>query len=78
MLDEYAIRFYALLEQAFRLEAMERLEHIGIISVPHMEKTERQMLINRFLDASSDILETGLGNNDTTTDGISKLKKEFG
>ena len=57
---------------------MERLEHIGIISVPHMEKTERQMLINRFLDASSDILETGLGNNDTTTDGISKLKKEFG
>jgi len=40
LLEEYASRFYILLEQSFRIDAQERLEDIQILGIPNYKHQE--------------------------------------
>ena len=48
VLDEYAIRFYKLLDVATELKSQEELGQITISSFPHLTKTEQNRITNQY------------------------------
>ena len=45
LLDEYAITFFSLVNAMYRVQAMEALDQVHIISIPNMEKSDSQKSI---------------------------------
>lgn len=49
LMEEYASRFYVMLEQSLRLDAQERLEEIQVLSLPNFKfDTDRKRLIDAY------------------------------
>ena len=57
MLDEYALRFYALLEQSLKLDAMDWKEAAMASSYPYMEESARQEIMDNYDKQGRDFLE---------------------
>jgi hypothetical protein len=74
--DEYAIRAYALMEQAAKLKAADMQDQILIALIPYMDEDKRSEIIDDYANASRDILE--LERNLDDYSGMSELKRMFG
>lgn len=57
MLEEYALRFYALIEQSLKLDAMDWRQRMTIASSPYMEDSSRQEVAKNYEKQSHDIIE---------------------
>jgi hypothetical protein len=53
-LDEYAVRFYLLLDYVLKITAEEQYQRIVVAMAPHLKKEERTKIINSYLDIASD------------------------
>lgn len=75
MLDEYALRFYALLEQSIKLDAGEWLQYAVVYSIPQMEEVDKKQAIEKYEKAIYDIVEDV--RNSKNADKTGKLKELF-
>lgn len=48
LFDEYISRFYLLLEQSFRIDAMDRLEDIQVVGLPHLKEGDMKKIIRHY------------------------------
>lgn len=58
LLSEPAHWFFALLNQAYKLDSEERLKQLGISAYPHMKKEDAASLRRAYEQGARDILET--------------------
>lgn len=75
VMQEPATWFFALLNQAFKIESEERLKELGISAYPHMKQQEAAQIRRSYEDGTRDILETLEDYEDYS--GINRLKKEM-
>lgn len=74
-MKEPAHWFFALLNQAYKLDSEERLKLLGIAAYPHMKKEDAASLRRAYEQGARDILETLAAYEDYS--GIERLKKEM-
>lgn len=74
-MKEPAHWFFALLNQAYKLDSEERLKQLGIAAYPHMKKEDAASLRRAYEQGARDILETLAAYEDYS--GIERLKKEM-
>lgn len=74
-MKEPAHWFFALLNQAYKLDSEERLKLLGIAAYPHMKKEDAASLRRAYEQSARDILETLAAYEDYS--GIERLKKEM-
>ena len=74
LLHEPAPWFFALLDQAFKIQSEERLHELGISAYPHMKKEEANSLRNAYDRGTRDILEVLVDYEDGGA-GVAKLKE---
>lgn len=72
--DEKAITFFILLNEAYKLDAIEQMKAIVIADMPNAEEKDRRRVFEQLQRVSSDIIELG-ENNDYS--GLDTLKREF-
>jgi len=73
LLHEPAHWFFALLNQAYKLDSEERLKQLGISAYPHMKKEDAASLRRSYEQGARDILETLAAYEDYS--GIQTLKE---
>ena len=73
-MKEPAHWFFALLNQAYKLDSEERLKQLGISAYPHMKKEDAASLRRAYEQGARDILETLASYEDYS--GIDKLKQQ--
>lgn len=57
LLKEYAITVFALINEMYRLEAKDKLELIGITSIPHMHEADSRKIIESYQHASQRLID---------------------
>lgn len=72
MLKEPAQWFFALLNQAFKLDAEEKLKQLGVAAYPHMKQQDAATLRRAYEQGARDILEALESYEDYS--GINKMK----
>lgn len=77
VLDEYAISFFTMLEQGYRLEFEQYKMWVNIVSAPHMKDQDRKDFIRLLTDAATDISDI-LKTDADDYSGLEDLKKMFG
>ena len=79
MMNEYAIRIYALINQSLILDARSRQEDILIASAPFAKKSDQRTIKNMYQRMGEDFVEKFLLDKDSGHEaGMSKLKRLFG
>ena len=73
MLDEYALRFYAFLEQSLKLDAMEWRESAMAASVPYMDEGNRNEILKSYENQSHDMIEDIREAKSATGEGLGEL-----
>jgi hypothetical protein len=76
MLEEYALRFYTLLEQSIRIDASDWKVMAMVAAYPYMDDSGKQQLMDRFDSMEFDIIEK-LREGQISTNK-SELKELFG
>lgn len=74
-MKEPAHWFFAMLNQAFKIDAEEHLKLLGVAAYPHMKQQQANELRRAYVDGSRDILEILKDFHDNS--GIEQLKKEM-
>lgn len=79
VLKEPAPWFFALLNQAYKLEAAEKLKWISIVAAPHSKSENFRELVSSYQDASRDIIDI-LDDEEENREYTSpeEIKKAFG
>ncbi|PIW95319.1 MAG: hypothetical protein COZ85_00600 [Candidatus Moranbacteria bacterium CG_4_8_14_3_um_filter_34_16] len=76
VLDEYAIRFFYLLDDMYKIKAEEQ-EAISMASAyPYMKKEDARTYMSNLSRAKRDIID--IGRNNDNYDGLTALKKSLG
>lgn len=71
-MEEYAVRFFVLLNHAYKIEAQE-VKHLAVASMlPWISDSKRREIISSLDLMTSDILDIGLDDDDYS--GLEKLK----
>lgn len=73
LMKEPAHWFFALLNQAYKLDSEERLKQLGISAYPHMKQADAASLRKAYENGARDILESLESYEDYS--GINQLKK---
>lgn len=76
MLDEYAIRFFALIQQSKQIDAEKAIENIVIASSPHIKDRDRRELISSLEKEARDIID--IATEEDSGAGLARLKRIFG
>lgn len=76
MLDEYALRFYALLEQSIRLDASDWIESVYASAITAMSDDTRKELMDSYDNARRDIIEV-IRDAQNNEDGVSQMREQF-
>lgn len=74
VMSEYALWFFVLLEESYKIKSMEMYNSSVVASVPYMENKDRKKLFKDLETSSRDIID--LGNNEDYS-GLDALKKEL-
>lgn len=73
-MKEPAQWFFALLNQAFKLDAEEKLKQLGVAAYPHMKQADAATLRKAYEQGARDILESLASYEDYS--GIDKMKTQ--
>lgn len=73
MLNEYALRFYAFLEQSLKLDALEWRESAMAASVAYMDEGNRDQIMKSYESQSHDIIEDIRDARNANGEGLGEL-----
>lgn len=76
VLEEYAITFFSLLNEGYRMRYRHYLMMVSVISAPNMKEEHRKSFIKQLEWAGNDPSDI-LGTDTNGDDGIDDLKKMF-
>ena len=77
VMDEYAIAFFTLLEQGYRLKLEEYRMQVNIISAPHMKEQDRKDLVRSLEQGATDMRDILTTDADDYS-GLDDLRHMFG
>ena len=77
VMDEYAIAFFTLLEQGYRLKLEEYRMQVNIISSPHMKEQDRKDLVRSLEQGATDMRDILTTDADDYS-GLDDLRQMFG
>lgn len=77
VMDEYAIAFFTLLEQGYRLKLEEYRMQVNIISTPHMKEQDRKDFVKSLEQGATDLRDI-LDRDADDYSGLDDLRQMFG